>query len=149
MIKVQVRSNEPLDAALRRFKRQCNYAGVFRLAKKYSFFEKRSDKNRREERERVRNIQRAIRKAEERQRPRGRKKSKVKGNQAAQADGENTENQNAQAQQQGGENTAAAKPADANTPASATDVAGALQTRGDAPRTEPTPSEASTGSESN
>jgi ribosomal protein S21 len=31
MIKVQVRPNEPLEAALRRFKRQCNYAGVFRL----------------------------------------------------------------------------------------------------------------------
>ncbi len=69
MIKVQVRPNEPLESALRRFKRQCNYAGIFRLAKKYSFFEKRSDKRRREGRERLRSIQRAMRKTE----PKGRR----------------------------------------------------------------------------
>ncbi len=56
MIRVQVRPNEPLEAALRRFKRQCNYAGIFRLAKKYAYHEKTSDKRRREERERIRNI---------------------------------------------------------------------------------------------
>ena len=89
MIKVQVRPNEPLEAALRRFKRQCNYAGIFRLAKKYSFFEKRSDKKRREkrsdkkrreERERVRTLQRALRKQKQRGRPKTRRKSKVRGN---------------------------------------------------------------------
>ncbi len=64
MIRVQVRPNEPLEAALRRFKRQCNYAGIFRLAKKYAYHEKRSDMRRREERERVRAIQRAERKPE-------------------------------------------------------------------------------------
>lgn len=63
MIKVQVRSNEPLEAALRRFKRQCNYAGIFRLAKKASVYEKPSEKRRRENRERIRNIQRQIRKS--------------------------------------------------------------------------------------
>lgn len=62
MIRVQVRPNEPLEAALRRFKRQCNYAGIFRLAKKYAYHEKRSDKRRREERERLRNILMAERK---------------------------------------------------------------------------------------
>mgnify|MGYP002044085388 CR=1 FL=1 len=36
MIRVQVRPNEPLEAALRRFKRQCNYAGIFRLAGSYA-----------------------------------------------------------------------------------------------------------------
>jgi small subunit ribosomal protein S21 len=56
MIRVQVRPNEPLEAALRRFKRQCNYAGIFRLAKKYAYHEKRSDRRRREERERLRSI---------------------------------------------------------------------------------------------
>jgi len=56
MIRVQVRPNEPLEAALRRFKRQCNYAGIFRLAKKHAYHEKSSDKRRREERERLRNI---------------------------------------------------------------------------------------------
>jgi len=79
MIKVQVRPNEPLESALRRFKRQCNYAGIFRLAKKYSFFEKRSDKRRREGRERLRSIQRAMRKGESSgQRGRGRRRSKMR-----------------------------------------------------------------------
>ena len=78
MIKVQVRPNEPLEAALRRFKRQCNYAGIFRLAKKYSFYEKRSDRRRREERERIRNIQRAMRKAASRVLPKSRRKSRIR-----------------------------------------------------------------------
>ena len=63
MIRVQVRPNEPLEAALRRFKRQCNFAGIFRLAKKSSVYEKPSERRRREARERIRNIQRQIRKA--------------------------------------------------------------------------------------
>ncbi|MCA8949245.1 MAG: 30S ribosomal protein S21 [Planctomycetes bacterium] len=62
MIRVQVRPNEPLEAALRRFKRQCNYAGIFRLAKKHAYHEKSSDKKRREDRERLRNIMMAERK---------------------------------------------------------------------------------------
>ena len=62
MIKVQIRPNEALEAALRRFKRQCNYAGVFRLAKRNAYYEKPSDRRRREERERIRNIQRNMRK---------------------------------------------------------------------------------------
>ena len=62
MIKVQVRSNESLEAAMRRFKRQCNYAGIFRLAKKHAYHEKSSDKRRREGRERLRNILMAERK---------------------------------------------------------------------------------------
>jgi small subunit ribosomal protein S21 len=61
VIKVQVRPNESLEAALRRFKRQCNYSGVFRLAKAHTWHEKRSDKLRRERRERLRTIQRASR----------------------------------------------------------------------------------------
>lgn len=62
MIRVQVRPNEPLEAALRRFKRQCNYAGIFRLAKQHAYHEKSCDKNRREGRERLRNILMAERK---------------------------------------------------------------------------------------
>ncbi len=60
-IKVEVRSNESLEAALRRFKRQCNYGGVFRMAKANSWHEKRSDKRRRERRERMRTILKAAR----------------------------------------------------------------------------------------
>ena len=90
MIRVQVRPNEPLEAALRRFKRQCNYAGIFRLAKKYAYHEKRSDKRRREERERVRNIVMAERKREGIVGPRSNKKKKLRGNQrqAEQKDGD-------------------------------------------------------------
>ena len=62
MIKVQVRSNESLEAALRRFKRQCNYSGIFRLTKAHTWHEKRSDQRRRERRERLRTIQKATRK---------------------------------------------------------------------------------------
>jgi len=62
LIKVLVRPNESLEAALRRFKRQCNYGGVFRKAKSHTWHEKRSDKRRRERRERLRTIQKATRK---------------------------------------------------------------------------------------
>ncbi|MCC6783995.1 MAG: 30S ribosomal protein S21 [Planctomycetes bacterium] len=88
MIKVQVRSNEPLEAALRRFKRQCNYAGIFRLAKKYAYFEKRSDRLRREEREKIRNLQRALRKAEDKggRGGRPRRKSKLRPGQGGRDD---------------------------------------------------------------
>ena len=40
MIRVNVRSNESLDAALRRFKRQCNQAGIFVTMKERTFFTK-------------------------------------------------------------------------------------------------------------
>jgi small subunit ribosomal protein S21 len=76
MIKVQLRPNEPLEAALRRFKRQCNYAGVFRLSKKYAYYEKESDRKRREERERIRNIQRAQRRMDAKVKPRAPRKSR-------------------------------------------------------------------------
>ena len=65
VIKVQVRPNESLEAALRRFKRQCHYSGIFRLAKSHTWHEKRSDRLRRERRERLRTIQRASRLARE------------------------------------------------------------------------------------
>ena len=65
VIKVHIRSSESLEAALRRFKRQCNYSGVFRMAKARAWHEKRSDKQRREGRERLRTIQRATRNARE------------------------------------------------------------------------------------
>ncbi len=65
VIKIHVRSSESLEAALRRFKRQCNYSGIFRMAKARAWHEKRSDKQRRERRERLRTIQRATRFARE------------------------------------------------------------------------------------
>jgi ribosomal protein S21 len=73
LIKVQVRSNESLEAALRRFKRQCNYGGIFRLAKAHTWHEKRSDQRRRERRERLRTIQKATRKNDPTRRQRARR----------------------------------------------------------------------------
>jgi len=78
MIRVQVRPNEPLEAALRRFKRQCNYAGIFRLAKKHAYHEKASDKRRREGRERLRNIVMAERKRGGTSGPRSNKKRRAR-----------------------------------------------------------------------
>lgn len=78
MIRVQVRPNEPLEAALRRFKRQCNYAGIFRLAKKHAYHEKSSDKRRREGRERLRNILMAERKRGGISGPRSNKKRRTR-----------------------------------------------------------------------
>lgn len=63
-IKVQVRPNESLEAALKRFKRQCNSSGIFRIAKGKTWHEKRSDRRRRERRERMRTILKATRKAQ-------------------------------------------------------------------------------------
>jgi small subunit ribosomal protein S21 len=63
-IKVQVRPNESLEAALRRFKRQCNYGGIFRMAKARTWHEKRSDRRRRERRERMRTILKSTRRAQ-------------------------------------------------------------------------------------
>ena len=82
MVRVQVRLNEPFEGALRRFKRQCNYSGIFRLAKKYSFHEKRSDRRRREGREKIRNIQRALRMASGKGRVHSVRKSRVRADTA-------------------------------------------------------------------
>lgn len=73
-IKVQVRPNESLESALRRFKRQCNYSGIFRLAKSVTWHEKRSDKRRRERRERLRTILKAARRNDPNFRNRGRRR---------------------------------------------------------------------------
>jgi len=61
MIKVQVRPNESLEAALRRFKRQCNHAGVFAEIKERSFFLKPTTERRLAGEERRRVIKRAER----------------------------------------------------------------------------------------
>lgn len=86
MIKVQVRPNEPLEAALRRFKRQCNYAGIFRLAKANTFHEKRSDKERRVRREQERQLYRLLRKSENKAPIKTRRKSKVKARSTGDSD---------------------------------------------------------------
>ena len=56
MVKVQVKSNEPLDKALRRLRKICNNEGVTREMKRSSFYEKPSERRRRKERERLKAI---------------------------------------------------------------------------------------------
>ena len=60
-IKVQVRPNESLDAALRRFKRQCNHAGIFVQIKENTFFTKPTWARQEALKERKRVIKRATR----------------------------------------------------------------------------------------
>jgi len=56
MVKVQVKSNEPLEKALRRLRKICNNEGVTREMKRSSFYEKPSERRRRKERERLKAI---------------------------------------------------------------------------------------------
>ena len=46
MAQVQVRANEPLDSALRRFKKQIQQSGILKEAREHEHYEKPSDKRR-------------------------------------------------------------------------------------------------------
>jgi small subunit ribosomal protein S21 len=61
-----VKRDEPIERALRRFKRLCQHAGITKLVKSKRFYEKPSDARRREVRKQLRNRRRAERKANER-----------------------------------------------------------------------------------
>ena len=47
MAQVQVKPNESIDSALKRFKKQIQEAGVLKEAREHEFYEKPSDKRRR------------------------------------------------------------------------------------------------------
>ena len=49
MAQVQVKPNEPLDSALKRFKKALQQTGVLREAREHEHYEKPSDKRRRAE----------------------------------------------------------------------------------------------------
>jgi small subunit ribosomal protein S21 len=55
-IRVRIEKAENLDKALRQFKRICNDAGVFRELKRNACYEKPSERRRREEQQREKNI---------------------------------------------------------------------------------------------
>ncbi len=63
MLKVVRGPSEDLEKFLRRFKRICNREGILRDLKQHAFFEKPCDRRRRKQRERLRNIRRAKRRA--------------------------------------------------------------------------------------
>ena len=58
-MKVLLGPREPLEKALRRFKRVCSDAGVFSEIKRNSYYEKPSDRARRAKRKRLKNIAQA------------------------------------------------------------------------------------------
>lgn len=60
MPRIQVRVGESLEKALRRFKRVCSTEGIFSDEKKKRFYEKPSDRRRRADNEKRRNIRKAI-----------------------------------------------------------------------------------------
>jgi small subunit ribosomal protein S21 len=61
VIRVQTRDNEPVDKALRRLRKLCNNEGLTRTSKSKAFFEKPSERRRREARERIKSIRLACR----------------------------------------------------------------------------------------
>ncbi len=59
MAQVQVRENESLDSALKRFKKELQQAGVLKEARAHEHYEKPSDKKRRAEAARRRKMMRS------------------------------------------------------------------------------------------
>ncbi|MHB9125742.1 MAG: 30S ribosomal protein S21 [Armatimonadota bacterium] len=56
MAQIQVRQNESLDSALKRFKKELEQAGVLKEAREHQHYEKPSDKKRKAEAARRRKI---------------------------------------------------------------------------------------------
>lgn len=61
MAQVQLRDNESIDSALRRFKKELEQAGILREVREHQHYEKPSDKKRKAEAARRRKIARANR----------------------------------------------------------------------------------------
>lgn len=65
-VAVTSRNDENIEKMIRRFKRQCEQAGVLKRLRRKSYYEKPSIQKRNEERKRLRNLRQAERKARER-----------------------------------------------------------------------------------
>ena len=63
-VRVQAKSNEPLEKTLRRLRKICNNEGITREVKRHAYFEKPSERRRRRSRERLKTI-RLAQKAQE------------------------------------------------------------------------------------
>ena len=61
VIRIQTRDNEPVEKALRRLRKLCNNEGVTRTAKAKAYFEKPSERRRRDARERRKAIRLSMR----------------------------------------------------------------------------------------
>lgn len=60
-IRILVKNNEPLEKTLRRLRKICNNEGVTRDLKRSAYYEKPSERRRRKERERIKNLRKAER----------------------------------------------------------------------------------------
>ena len=56
MVKVRPRGNESVQQMLKRFKRLCQREGIIRDMKRHSYYEKPSDRKRRQSRKSVRTV---------------------------------------------------------------------------------------------
>jgi small subunit ribosomal protein S21 len=63
---ILVRENEPIDPALKRFKKECVKAGIFKEVKRRRAFEKPSDVRRRKRQEAIRKAARRARRMQAR-----------------------------------------------------------------------------------
>ena len=63
-VRVQAKSNEPLEKTLRRLRKICNNEGITREVKRHAYYEKPSERRRRRMRERLKTI-RLAQKAQE------------------------------------------------------------------------------------
>ncbi|MFV1958962.1 MAG: 30S ribosomal protein S21 [Planctomycetota bacterium] len=63
-VRVQAKSNEPLEKTLRRLRKICNNEGITREIKRHAYYEKPSERRRRSRRERLKTI-RLAQKAQE------------------------------------------------------------------------------------
>jgi len=64
VIRLELKTNEPLDKALRRFKKICDREGLTRDMRKHSYYEKPSERNKRKDREAEKERAKTIRLAE-------------------------------------------------------------------------------------
>lgn len=66
MTKIEVGDNEPIEVAIRRFRRKCERDGINRELKKRSFYEKPSLKRKRKKETLMRKLQKRLRKQQAR-----------------------------------------------------------------------------------
>ena len=71
-IRLEVRPGEPIDKAIKRFKKMCDREGMSRDMRRNSYYEKPSEKNKRKAREHEKELAKQARLAAKRQRTRRR-----------------------------------------------------------------------------
>ncbi len=64
MIRLEVRRDEPIERAMKRFKRICEREGLIKTMRKGEYYEKPSERRRRKQRQRVNQLRKIDRLAE-------------------------------------------------------------------------------------